>query len=225
MWKSASASGSPWSRLTAVSLLMVSSVRTVGASGMSCVSCSARCVPDSSTRMSSGIAPMFGARMRPVSDSESIGCAQTIFALFGEAAQVVVELGRLALAARLGEHQAEDQQQQCAGDQDPIVEERVDQRRALAFGRRGRSAAARASASAAGVSAGVWRRLRRRRAGFGRSGFRRGRHGLGLRQRLFHWSGLAPVRLRGAAAAARRPASPADRQVRYCAARACAWIR
>ena len=40
---------------------------------MSWVSCNARCVPDSSTRMSSGIPPMFGARMRPVSDSESSG--------------------------------------------------------------------------------------------------------------------------------------------------------
>ena len=199
MWKSASASGSPWSRLTAVSLLMVSSVRTVGASGMSCVSCSARCVPDSSTRMSSGIAAMSGARMRPVSESESSGLRQTVFALLREAAQVVVELGGLALAARLGEHQRRGSQHDQRRERPPVVEERVEQRRpsAAVVGGRGRARAV----SAAAVGAGVRRRLRRRRGGFGRrwSSQAAGVTACGLRPRACSTGGWRGRRLRGAA--------------------------
>ncbi len=135
---------------------------------------------------------MFGARMRPVSDSESMGCARRSSPCSARRPRLSSNSASLALAARLGEHHADDQQQQCAGNEDPpVVEERVEQRRLFLAGR----------SVAAGCCSGVvgWRPavrpagrrgFRRRRGCFGGGGLRCGRHGLGLRSGLFHCRSL-----------------------------------
>ena len=53
------------------------------------------------------------------------GLSEAVFALLGEAAQVVVELGGLALAARLGEQQAEDDKH-AGGEHPPVSEQGID---------------------------------------------------------------------------------------------------
>ncbi len=129
MWKSASASGSPWSRLTAVSLLMVSSVRTVGRErdvlgflqrAMRAGFLDEDVVGNVAAHVRSAHAARVGDRIRRLRRRSSAFCSARRPRLSSNSAV-------LLLAARLQEQQAQ-QQHDHAREDVPVLHDRVENR-------------------------------------------------------------------------------------------------